>query len=385
PGPDDGLTYQGFEDAVATTDAAAEDAFDFKYDSAKPWYMFGRATVDKTGGGGGPAWEPDSARTQCHSCGRTFDFFHRRSHCRYDGRLNCRACCSNFRLLPPSFGVREPQRVCNKCCEILDPMQDRLAATMSNSTRTLSPKPGAGAGQPSLISFSMSAEIQKACAAVDNFFAAGNTQNVIKDQYIPAMLLRMAKGVAFLQVWKMGFMFSARVASGIVVGRDRQGSWTAPSAIGLAGLGWGAQLGGEVSDFVIILNTESAVDAFSGKGQVSLGSQLSLAAGPLGRTGEASINVSDVGFAPCYTYSQTKGLFFGVSLEGAIIKERADVNDRFYGKHFDPKDILAGRVAPPKAAEPLYEALQRACSVDADSSRATETGVTSTNSLMQDI
>lgn len=77
-------------------------------------------------------------------------------------------------------------------------------------------------------------------------------------------------------------------------------------------------------DFIVILNTESAVDAFSGKGQVSLGSQLSVAAGPLGRTGEASVSVNNEAFAPVYTYSKSKGLFAGISLEGAVISERAD-------------------------------------------------------------
>lgn len=403
----------GISEEDATTSSV------FQFDSAKPWYMFGRGTVDTSGASGAPAWEPDASKSECTLCRSKFDFFRRRHHCRMDGKIYCKNCCNQFRLLPAQFGVREPQRVCNTCCTKLDPLQDELAATISNATRELGRSggsaasgncaPGAHMGSVSSttsdestqhsqssslsspgallggrvnisspVSFSMSAEIMKAANAVDNFFGTSQ-QSMLRDEYIPAMLLKQAKGIAFLTVVKMGFVVTTRFGTGLVVGRDRHGSWTAPSAIGLAGFGWGAQMGGEVTDFVIILNTESAVDAFSGNSQVALGSQLSLAAGPLGRTGEASVNVSMGGesrIAPSYTYSQSKGLFVGISLEGAVIRARADVNERFYGKHYDPKDILGTRVPRPKAAEPLYEALQRACERDTSAGNASPMGVT---------
>jgi len=353
-------------DGLRTVNSYAGDDSRFKYDSAKPWYMFGRGAVDKSGAGAGPAWVPDDACTMCTGCRRSFDFFNRKHHCRFCGKVFCNSCSSNYRLLPVNFQVREPQRVCASCCVVVDPMQDELASSISNSTRHLEFDPAKGSAMSNPLSFSMSAEIKKACQSIENFF--GHCQNaMLQDQYIPATLLRQAKGIAFLTVVKAGFLFSGRFGTGIVVGHDRRGSWTAPSAIGLAGVGWGAQIGGEVSDFVIILNTEAAVDAFSGKGQVSLGSQIGLAAGPLGRTGDISVNVGDGGMAPCYTYSQSKGLFVGVSLEGALITERADVNQNFYGKHYEPRELLSGRIPRPNAAEPLYKALGVACSKDPDS------------------
>ena len=335
--------------------AGADGQQRFKFDSSKPFYLFGKGTVDKSGASGGPAWIPDAACAACTTCRKEFTMFFRRHHCRRCGKIFCGNCANEFRLLPVEFGVREPQRVCKDCCAELEPLQSDLAATISNSTRSLGAKDSKNTFFSNPVSFSLTAEIQKAIHTVDGFF-----DGKIQDRYIPAQFLQSAKGLCFLTVVKGGFLFSARIGTGLVVGRDRQGSWTAPSAIGLAGVGWGAQIGGEVTTFMIILNTEAAVDAFSGKGQVSIGSQIAVAAGPLGRTGEASVSLGDGGMAPCYSYSQSKGFFVGLSLEGAIITERKDVNKNFYGVSHDPKDILAGRVARPQAAAGLYDALRRA-------------------------
>jgi len=255
-------------------------------------------------------------------------------------------------LLPVYFGVREPQRVCRSCSVTLEPMQTSLASSISNSTRDTEFDPDdVGKYMLNPLSFSMSAEIKKACHSIENFF--GHSPNsTIQDQYIPAVLLKQAKGLAFLTVIKAGMVFTGRIGTGIVVAKDAEGNWTAPSAIGIGGLGWGFQIGGEVSDFVIILNTDSAVDAFSGKAQVSLGSQLGISVGPVGRTGEATMNIGDGGLAPCYSYSQSKGLFAGISLEGAVISERTSINHNFYGLKCEGKDLLAGKYPPPKAAAP---------------------------------
>jgi lipid-binding SYLF domain-containing protein len=341
----------------------------FSGDSAKPWYAFGRGSVDQSGARGGPAWVPDAACNECMGCRAEFTLLRRRHHCRNCGRVFCASCSAQQRMLPASFGVREPQRVCAPCADVLEPLQDELVATISNATRSLS-APGVGAGEPSglslanPVSFSMTAEIVKATAAVYSFFgldSAQGNQRLLRDEHIPAMLLAHAKGLAFLTVVKAGFFFSGRFGSGLVIGRDRLGGWTAPSAIGLAGVGWGAQIGGEVVTHLVLLQSEAAVDAFSGKGQVSLGTSLAVAAGPLGRAGEAGVNIGDGGGSPCLAYSQSRGLFVGLSLEGAAISARDDVNERFYGRHWDPKDLLAGgRVPLPNAAQPLYDALNLA-------------------------
>ncbi|KAM9700803.1 uncharacterized protein ACBT57_023361 [Dama dama] len=103
------------------------------------------------------------------------------------------------------------------------------------------------------------------------------------DKIIPAHVIAKAKGLAILSVIKAGFLVTARGGSGIVLARLPDGKWSAPSAIGIAGLGGGFELGIEVSDLVIILNYDRAVEAFAKGGNLTLGGNLTVAVGPLGR------------------------------------------------------------------------------------------------------
>jgi lipid-binding SYLF domain-containing protein len=158
-----------------------------------------------------------------------------------------------------------------------------------------------------------------------------------------------------MTVVKAGFIYSVRMGSGLVVAKLPDGSWSAPSAIGTAGMGIGGQIGGEITDFVIILNTDDAVRAFSRGGNVTLGGNLSIAAGPIGRSAEAASTVRNM--AAVFSYSKTKGLFVGVSLEGSAIIERKDTNARMYGQNSRAADILSGATPRPQCAETLYAAL----------------------------
>src|SRR5215472_622273 len=99
---------------------------------------------------------------------------------------------------------------------------------------------------------------------------------------IPARILRRARGLAIISVLKAGFVFSGKAGEGVVVARTARG-WSGPSFIGTGGAGWGPQIGAEVTDFVIVLNNESAVRAFAKGGNVTLGADASVAAGPVGR------------------------------------------------------------------------------------------------------
>lgn len=95
--------------------------------------------------------------------------------------------------------------------------------------------------------------------------------------------------------------------------------------------GFGGQIGAELTDFVFILNDASAVKTFAQVGSLTLGGNVSIAAGPVGRNAEASGAVSHRSVAGIFSYSKTKGLFAGVSLEGSVIIERKDANSKFYG------------------------------------------------------
>ena len=125
----------------------------------------------------------------------------------------------------------------------------------------------------------------------------------------------------------------------------------------VGGGGFGGQIGFELTDFVFILNDAAAVRAFSQQGSLTLGGNVSIAAGPVGRNAEAAGAASLKGVAGVFSYSKTKGLFAGVSLEGSALIERRDANEKLYNSRIKAAQILTGGVRPPPAAEPLMRVL----------------------------
>jgi lipid-binding SYLF domain-containing protein len=178
------------------------------------------------------------------------------------------------------------------------------------------------------------------------------------DNIIPAKVIQDAKGLAIFTVIKAGFIWSGRAGSGLVVAKLHDGSWSAPSSIATGGVGFGAQIGADITDFIIILNTPEAVTAFSKGGNLTFGGNLQVSAGPIGAGGEAGI--SAVSTAPIFSYSKSKGLFAGVSLEGSALIERKESNEKFYGKAVQAEELLSGTTPAPPEAHVLYEALQAA-------------------------
>ena len=156
---------------------------------------------------------------------------------------------------------------------------------------------------------------------------------------------------------KAGFLGSGRFGSGLVVARLSDGSWSAPSGIMTGGGGLGGQIGFELTDFVFILNDAAAVKTFSQAGSLTLGGNVSIAAGPVGRNAEAAGAASLKGVAGVFSYSKTKGLFAGVSLEGSVLIERRDANEKLYNSRITARQLLEGGVRPPPAAEPLMRVL----------------------------
>ncbi|KAI9349223.1 SH3 domain-containing YSC84-like protein 1 [Obelidium mucronatum] len=193
-------------------------------------------------------------------------------------------------------------------------------------------------------------ECIKATQIIDSF----RTQHGV---IIPEFVLRNARGVAVLSVIKAGLGFSGRHGTGVVVARLQDGSWSAPSAIVTTGLGFGHQIGIESTDFVIILNTAEAVTAFSQGHNFSVGGNLSVAIGPLGASAEANATINSKTVAPIYSYSHSKGLFAGVSLEIGAISERTETNAAAYGPGISAEQILDGFVPRPEYAMELYLAL----------------------------
>ncbi|KAI8391732.1 uncharacterized protein BYT42DRAFT_543236 [Radiomyces spectabilis] len=199
----------------------------------------------------------------------------------------------------------------------------------------------------------LASECKKAARILNSFIAPGHGI----DKVIPHSILANAKGLAIFTVLKAGFLFSGRAGSGLVIARLPDGSWSAPSAIMTGGMGFGGQIGAELTDVVMVLNTTAAVKTFMHHGSITLGGNISVAAGPVGRNAEASGTASYKNVAAVYSYSKTRGLFAGVSLEGSVIIERFDANAKMYRRKVKARDLLNGNVPPPPEAGALYQAL----------------------------
>jgi lipid-binding SYLF domain-containing protein len=143
----------------------------------------------------------------------------------------------------------------------------------------------------------------------------------------------------------------------LVCRQEGTGAWAAPSLFTVGGANFGFQLGGQATDFVlVVMNAKGAEKLLQSKAK--LGADASVAGGPVGRTAEGATDVQLQ--AEILTYSRSRGLFAGLSLEGQIVKQDNDANQRLYGRKVDPKDILfRGTVHPPAAAGALDAALTK--------------------------
>src|SRR6516225_7753812 len=180
------------------------------------------------------------------------------------------------------------------------------------------------------------------CAAIISQFQQ------MPEKAIPRDVFQQAKGLAIMSVVKAGFIFSAKGGQGVVVARTPDG-WSGPSFIATGGGGWGLQAGAEVTELGSVLNNGAAVQAFSCGGNVTIGADVSAAAGPVGRTAAGAVMPT----AAVYTYSRSKGLFAGVSLEGAVIGTQRQSNFNYYGRPVRADSILSGTTKPPPGAAAL--------------------------------
>ncbi|XP_030265104.1 SH3 domain-containing YSC84-like protein 1 isoform X2 [Sparus aurata] len=200
----------------------------------------------------------------------------------------------------------------------------------------------------------MRSEAKKAAKILREFTEISNRNG--PDKLIPAHVIAKAEGLAIISVIKAGFMITARGGSGIVIARMADRRWSAPSAIGIAGLGGGFEIGVEVSDLVIILNQRRAIEAFTKGGNLTLGGNFTVAVGPMGRNVEADVALRST--AAVFTYARSRGLFAGISLEGSYLIERKDTNRKFYSQDIRASAILNGDVEPPSECSDLYHILE---------------------------
>lgn len=305
-------------------------------------------------------WIADSAASACMLCNSRFHpIMCPRHHCRFCGGIFCGICSRGRSLLPERFHKSEPQRVCDVCWVRLESVQGLLIKKVSRAAQPATHDVTDLSTLRSWLNFpwgqSMEYEIYKATNTLRGFVKIGSLR---PERSIPDAVLRRAKGLCILTVIKVGVMVTYKVGTGLVIARKEDGSWSSPSAVSSFGVGWGAQAGGELTDFIIVLQTDEAVKTFSGNIHFSIGAGLSAAAGPIGRAFEADLRAGDGGSAACYTYSCSKGAFVGCSLEGNMVTTRNSANARFYGNpSIKASDILLGSLPRPQAAVPLFNAL----------------------------
>jgi len=178
---------------------------------------------------------------------------------------------------------------------------------------------------------------------------------------IPQDLLDKAECLIVLPSVKKGaFGIGGSFGRGVMICRSGQhytGLWGPPAMYALEGVNIGFQLGGEATDFVLlVMNPKGARSLLSSK--VKLGADASAAAGPKGRSGEAATDV--VMNAEILSYSRAKGLFAGISLEGSTLRSDGGANQKLYGRKVSAKDIIRlGKVKTPACAQELVALLDK--------------------------
>ncbi|OQV05144.1 hypothetical protein CLAIMM_09930 [Cladophialophora immunda] len=192
---------------------------------------------------------------------------------------------------------------------------------------------------------SLKKECDKAAQILKSFIDKGR---------IPAQVIANAKGLAIFSGFRAAMYLAGAGGSGVVVARLPDGSWSPPSAFSVRSGGFGVVYGVDVYDCVCVLNTSEAVDAYM-KSEMTLGAGASMAAGPIG--GTADISTKEVN--PIWTYTKSRGLYGGLTVDGTVIKERPSVNAESYGSNVTAAKILKGETEWPSRTQ-LQEVLKMA-------------------------
>jgi len=163
------------------------------------------------------------------------------------------------------------------------------------------------------------------------------------DQFVPSRLLERAYGIAVVpDVTKIAFFFGGRRGNGVLVARDPSGHFSDPVFVNLTGGSFGFQWGVQSTDVILVFTTKRSIDRIA-SGQLTLGADASVAAGPVGRA--ASAGTDPTLSAEVYSYSRNRGLFIGIALDGSGLTIDNDADARFYDKGVvSAYDIINGTV-----------------------------------------
>lgn len=180
----------------------------------------------------------------------------------------------------------------------------------------------------------------------------------IPEKGIPPALLNNAHGIAIIPgVIKAGFIIGGRHGTGVVIVRNKEGGWSNPSFISITGGSVGWQIGAQSTDIILVFKSRKGIDNMM-KGKFTLGADAAVAAGPVGRQAEAATDIQLK--AEIYSYSRSRGLFAGISIEGAALQIDDDANAAFYGRNVRAGEIFADKdIKSPPAAARLKRVLAR--------------------------
>jgi lipid-binding SYLF domain-containing protein len=177
-----------------------------------------------------------------------------------------------------------------------------------------------------------------------------------EDADIPEALLSRAKAVAVVpHVVRGAFIVGGRWGKGVVATRAADGQWGPASFVDLSGASVGFQIGGDATDLIMVFIEEDGLEALL-EDRVELGANASVAAGPIGRSGEIGTNVTLD--SAIYAYSRSKGAFAGAALDGTVITIDDSANQTAFGRAIDGDVALSGAVATPEVFTPYVEAVK---------------------------
>lgn len=215
-----------------------------------------------------------------------------------------------------------------------------------------------------LFALALSSAAFAAEAASSRLEAAATVLNEIMaapDKGIPSDILSSAKCVAVIpSLLKGGFVVGGAHGRGMATCRTATG-WSAPAPLTTTGGSIGLQIGGQAVDVVMVVMNDRGMQALL-TSKFKLGADASVAAGPVGRHTEGSTDWKLR--AEVLTYSRARGLFAGISFNGAVIKQDEDATRELYGRMVDFKTILTGSVQPPQSAEKFLAAVRQAVGTD---------------------
>jgi lipid-binding SYLF domain-containing protein len=155
---------------------------------------------------------------------------------------------------------------------------------------------------------------------------------------------------------KGAFLFGGKYGRGFASCRRVNGGWSSPAAIAVEGGSFGPQLGASATDLILLVMNASGMKRLLGD-KFTLGGEVAVAAGPIG--GTASANTDVLMTAEMISYSRTKGLFAGLSLEGATLRPDGGENKKLYGHEMGNGEILSGKVLPPRGAKTFVAVLNK--------------------------